>query len=503
MKPTDSSTTSLFARAAIATLLAAPVVAGAAPSAKLSASRTSGPAPLAVFFDATGTTDSAADPIRQIGYRFTFGDAQSGTWQYSNRSRNEQIGGPLAAHVFEQPGTYTVQVTAKDAAGATSVASVTVTVESADATFSGTRTVCMSRSGDFAGCPSGAQQIANASQWPTFQSGYRYLLHRGQDFTALNSLRFGNGSNGIVDAQLAAFGSGAKPLIGNLTLVSGRTPDTTWHKRIVVMDLDVQNIAQDIAGIDVLLLRNSVTRGGMIDIAGAFGYYVLNSTATGWHDPQNIFVVDNVVDRNFGGSDGNPMGIAGNATRFAIMGNSVDRTYEHNIRIWQGNKVVVANNRLSGRAASAIRHALKIHSAGTDQVLSSFTGGTLPSSRSSYVQITDNKIGSTESNINWLAASSPQNGESAEGLEYVIWEDNDFAYGTNYATDIAWAGRNMIGRGNRNITANRGATYAVGHTEALPSDWRGPYYSSDASMKLRFSGSTTVVPRSPANLVVE
>src|SRR5262245_21438822 len=111
-----------------------PVIGSAAPVARITASLVSGPAPLAVLFDATTTTDSngSVDTFKDIGYKFTFGDPSSGTWTQSGKSKNEQIGAPLAAHVFESAGTFVVQVMAKDAAGASTTASVTVTVTAPD-----------------------------------------------------------------------------------------------------------------------------------------------------------------------------------------------------------------------------------------------------------------------------------------------------------------------------------------------------------------------------------
>lgn len=492
--------------AALAAILgmALPAITSAAPTARISASRTSGPAPLAVFFDATATTDTAVDPFRQLGYRFVFGDSSAGNWSTTGLSKNQQIGGPIAAHVFEQPGTYTVEVTAKDANGATSVANVTINVQSPDSAFSGTSTVCISRTSDFAGCPAGAQHIANAGSWPGFQSGHRYLLHRGQDFSGLGSVNFGAGGNGLSDAQISAFGTGSKPIVGNLTVLTGNTPGSTWHHRVVVMDLDARGITQDTAGSDLLVFRNTVNRGGMIDIASAFGWMLANSVISGWRNPENIFVVENFVDRNYDTTvNSNPNGIAGNAVRFAVMGNTIDRTREHNMRIWQAHKLFVAHNSATGRAGDMSRGTLKIHSSGLGSVLSTLLSGGGNNQRSSYLVIADNRLGSAESNIQWLAGTSPQNAEEPEGLEHVIWEDNQFRHGANFAADMTWLGRNMTQRGDRNMTDNRSVSFGNARSDVLPSDWIGPYYPGQASMKPRFQGATDVRPASPTALRAE
>ena len=473
--------------------IAVPTSLFAAPTARLQASRTSGPAPLAVFFDATGTTDSnsSVNTFRQLGYKFDFGDTAAGTWAVTGRSKNEQIGAPLAAHVFESPGNYTVRVLVKDASGASSEASVVVSVQSANDAFPSTRTVCMTRGSDFTGCPAGASRVSSASSWPRFQSGYRYLLRRGDDFNSLGSLRYGSGSGGVQDSQLGAYGQGAKPLVGEVSIESGDTPATNWHSRVVLMDLDAVNIVQNRGGSHLLILRNTITRGGAITLAYAFDYYLRQAT-TQWTNPDSIFLVENRVDPNYAD------GVSGNATRLVLMGNEVDRTEQHNVRIWQGHKIFVAHNSFTGRSGDSSRHALKIHSSGLDAIASVLQPGTgTPPQRTSQAVIADNRLGSSSSNINWLLSPAPQSSRYVEGLEDFVIEDNEFRYGSNFAATIAWAGRRMTERGNRNMTTGGSANSVVGHHELLSSDWNGPYYTGGASMKTLFSGSDPKRPRAP------
>ncbi|HEY9095584.1 MAG TPA: PKD domain-containing protein, partial [Hydrogenophaga sp.] len=87
--------------------------------AQLDATRISGTAPLAVQFDASGTTSSLGSqlPFHHVRYAFSFGDDRGQTWPASGLSKNLQSGGPLAAHVYDLPGTYQVRVRATDQAG--------------------------------------------------------------------------------------------------------------------------------------------------------------------------------------------------------------------------------------------------------------------------------------------------------------------------------------------------------------------------------------------------
>ena len=143
-------------------------------------SRTSGIAPLAVFFDASGTGSVGVTsyPFHEIQYSWNFGDSVAGAattcgavvagegfWACGSRvgtSSKNIAYGPVAAHVFETAGTYTVTLTAYDGTN-TATQTMTVTVTSADDGFPTTNTICVSTSGTFTGCPSGASTSTSSS----------------------------------------------------------------------------------------------------------------------------------------------------------------------------------------------------------------------------------------------------------------------------------------------------------------------------------------------------
>jgi parallel beta-helix repeat protein len=87
------------------------------PSAALSVNPTSGPAPLAVTADASGSSDPEGQPI--ASYRFDFGDGVVVGPQ----------AGMTATHTYTAAGSYTVTVTVTDADGLFGTASKTVTVQ--------------------------------------------------------------------------------------------------------------------------------------------------------------------------------------------------------------------------------------------------------------------------------------------------------------------------------------------------------------------------------------
>lgn len=82
--------------------------------AKLSATPTSGPAPLSVTFSAAGSTG----PI--VSFTLDFGDGSS---PYSGTDITVSI-----SHTYTNPGTYTAVLTVQDAAGRTATDSKTITV---------------------------------------------------------------------------------------------------------------------------------------------------------------------------------------------------------------------------------------------------------------------------------------------------------------------------------------------------------------------------------------
>lgn len=98
---------------------------------RVSLSRTTGKAPLAVGFDATTTTSPlTTNPNHDLFYAWSFGDAAGETWAYGatvGLDKNAAYG-PVAAHVFKTDGTFTWTLTVMDGRGniATSSGSVVV-----------------------------------------------------------------------------------------------------------------------------------------------------------------------------------------------------------------------------------------------------------------------------------------------------------------------------------------------------------------------------------------
>jgi hypothetical protein len=217
--------------------------------------RSSGVAPLAVFFDASATTDIGVTtrPFHDLEYTWSFGDPGSGTWANGAQpgvSSKDSATGPVAAHVFETPGTYIVTMQAYDGVN-TNATTTTITVEDPDVVFSGTNTICVSSNttptAGANGCPAGAQ-TAMQSNFATAVNTYaltnrRVLFKRGDTFSAPTSAAITSMGPGI----LGAFGSGAVPKVemtGDTAILGLSSSATPTIKDWRIMDFEFDGLSK-------------------------------------------------------------------------------------------------------------------------------------------------------------------------------------------------------------------------------------------------------------------
>ena len=216
------------------------------------ASRTSGVAPLAVFFDASNTTGLAGNDYLQAHFSWDFGDTAGGVWSTTGKSRNTATGF-LCAHVFEHPGTYAVTVAVRDRSGvaAASPGRVTITVSNLEQVYAGANTRCVSRTGGFSGAPAGADLVTSTSfadqaAWVNGAANRRLLLRAGETWTGVYARFTGSGPRTV-----GSFGAGVRP-----RLVLGVDPGvgqddanvdlggTDWR----VMDLELDGTSLPVRG---------------------------------------------------------------------------------------------------------------------------------------------------------------------------------------------------------------------------------------------------------------
>lgn len=120
--------------------------------------------------------------------------------------------GKKVAFLFNDPGSYTVDLWAVDPTGATAIAEASVTVADPDVLYSGSNTVCVSLNGGWAGEKPGCQRVTSlAGLESTLNSAsapMRVLFKRGQTVPDVELL-IGNSNV----RYFGAWGSGAKPIL--------------------------------------------------------------------------------------------------------------------------------------------------------------------------------------------------------------------------------------------------------------------------------------------------
>ena len=457
------------------------------PQALLTASRLSGPAPLAVMFDATGTihSDQSIDTFRELGYYFDFDDSGSGVWETTGLSKNTETGAPLAAHVFDTPGVYSVAVRAQDYYGLWSDARLTITVADPDDIYAGINTVLMSMGDDFSHGPSDAQRLDNLVSWPIFESGKRYLLRQGDDFSSLGQLRL----NDVSDFYLGSFGvSGIKPKVSSVLIFMDEDNAATPPQHGVVEGLDSDAINQINMFNHLLIYNNNLNAdGATISNCGAVDWYPLNQPGTSnlsdWRWCSGLFVVDNTIDmRNQ--SVGRQNGIQGGGKWLALLGNRSTNAQEHTARIFYSYKSVVGHNELTGINPTGGRHALKMHAQGEGEWADMlFPNGTPPMHRprSRYLRIHNNLLGNQASPNAWTFQLAPQDDGSSgtvEGLQDVVVEDNEFIFSVATVADMQTLGSRITERGS---SRTMGVWVTDIHPSNYPNDesWHGPYFIDD------------------------
>ena len=283
-------------------------------------------APAAVFFDATGTTDSNTDvrPFHDLRYFIDYDDADcssgQGNWarganSMSRNSDQSAIGG----HVYECAGSYTIVLTVTDSTGATSTDSVSFTVESEDTGWTDANTVCVSTSGTFTGCPIDDDLDGDCSEAPSscvtspdfdanFQTaaGKRTLYRCGETFVwgATDLDVTAADTNGSL---VGGFGScSGNPALVTYTGPTSRVRDSTggdtfegWRLRDISFAVSSGDGGTQLFGVstgantvtDVLFLRTTFTGVGICP-----AFTLLNTTAA---NNERIAYVDNVCEYTY------------------------------------------------------------------------------------------------------------------------------------------------------------------------------------------------------------
>lgn len=334
----------------------------------LNANRVSGVAPLAVSFNSIGTTADAAlttRPFHELSYKWEFSDTSDvPDWTYgaTPAARKKNIAyGPVAGHVFEKPGTWTVTLTAVSAKNRSVTAQKTLTISVADP--AALTTVCVSNSGipvpGVAGCPAGAagQMVPSWAGIGSLTDTYkRVLLKRGDVWSSDGHLSISSSRTGGI---VGAYGAGnVKPKVILVSNNAGFYLAGTSDWRI----LDVEVSGNGIQGAS----KQGIvfTNGSNVLISGVSISDVFIGVSSGI--VRGLTIEASHIYGLYDASGGHP-GIAmylENTDELSILGSKFsDSPTTHVIRLQGVEKSVISNNQIE--MAGPSRNALTIRGKST------------------------------------------------------------------------------------------------------------------------------------------
>ncbi len=396
------------------------------------ASRAKGVAPLSVHFTAEfDNSASGARDFHNLDYTWDFGDDDTAAWGTNGKSKNAAKG-PVAAHVFETPGSFTANLTVTDGTTVVDTRSFYIEVDDPDEIYSGTDTICVSdaTSNDFAGCPSGAQQVATdtlGDVLENIQAGTRILLRRNSSWTTGGLSVPGNAGPVTIGAYGAGTGQDGLGIYDNapqITVTDGEflPLDQKQDWRITDLHLVNSDMSAGSFGGAINMQRILFQRLRVEGFGCAIGWSHWNSSA--------LMTMDQMVicDCDLKNSDSNVVYIG--SERIALMGNIIANSMTtHVARVWQAYLGVISNNIISGSSLNNDngRHALKLHGPGystfdgSDEYGTPVDGTGLLANRTEFAVVSDNVFGSSGP---WPVCIGPQDIYTNSLLSDIIFEKN-------------------------------------------------------------------------------
>ncbi len=402
---------------------------------EIEASVTNGVAPLFVSFEVPHDSEE----FHTYSYNWNFNDNPASSWASNGLSKN-QARGALAAHVFENPGTYLVSVNVKTASGELAQGSKEIVVSDPNLVYAGEATTCVNPLGDedFSAAPSGARKIQTndiSSITAYANPGSRILLKRGASWSTAGISDWPEHGGPV---SIGAYGPAADPdafgIYANapqINMSAGTFLDIGRKSDWRVMDISFSNPGKNanvIGGVYLaqrILMLHLSTRG--------FG------TAIGWShwlDPSGP-QLDQLALVSCDIRDAGEHCLYAGSERLALLGNNFQGADDsHTARVWQAYKSVISSNSFSGSSltTNSGRQALKLHGPGAEELGS--TAWDHLNRRSEFVIVSDNIFGSSGP---WPVSLGPQDDGKDERLSDIVFERNRYCadYGARSALSLA------------------------------------------------------------------
>ena len=375
-----------------------------------------------------------ADVSREAfhGRRFIWDFADSGPSWISGRktpSAGEEYG-PVAAHVFElaqgeTDRTFNVRLVTASKKGFCTLSRVAIRVKAFDG-----KTVCVSRSGDFRGCPGRRlKSSATAAQIIASQlrsDARRILFHRGEQWSA--------GNTRIVHDrfQVGAYGEGAPPkLLSTGPFLQFGSSQKKQFANVVIADLAVEGgTLVRVTPFDTKFSRFLLL---CTELTGQRNSLVLGGGAEDHELHDQVFLVNNVWRDNVG-----DYLIFGLYDRLTIVGNVFENAPAKFVRVVQGHDGLIAHNRFA------------FHRKNTFVTLRSRHGR-----RSTRFSIRDNRFVTSYvlddralANPHFISVAQHNRVEDPATLEDVLIEDNQFE--ATSPPPVGGAGAIVLAPANKN-----------------------------------------------------
>lgn len=329
----------------------------------MSASQTSGPAPLAVAFDATGTLGLAADDYVGATFIWDFGDPASGVWQASGKPKNTSRGF-VTGHVYELPGAYQARVRVIDRSGARSAELlIPITVTSPNSVYA--QTYCISSSGTDTSCANGAIALSSVTQIPALAGpNKRFLIQRGLAQTVVPAFALQNVQGPL---YIGAYGAGAVPRLTFPTTNIEAAFYVTNSARVVIEDLAI--VGPDaVHGQDApigLWMDSDSTLLQRLQVTGFDRNIHFAGSSTSPLRFGNVVSDSGLFDAGYFA-----LTISGNFRLTTILGNTFHDSVQGFVRVLESQKTHIGHNLFQGS------FAVKSHSGNMVVADNVFDGGT-------------------------------------------------------------------------------------------------------------------------------